>query len=164
MVYYEKSSISEFLQLDGATSKHFPLLCVYAADWRKCTLFLGHFQAVRILINGTEGVFWPDLSLSCPIYYIYSVQILHQELIWLMTQWHIIFMLSIASQVLIVALVLSVPSTLLTPGGVEFMVQHSGPWTASEFMKPISELIEHCGFLMGNILWHTVHITTSNIF
>ena len=32
-------------------------------------------------------------------------------------------MLSIASQLLTVALVLAVPSTLLTPGGAEFMVQ-----------------------------------------
>lgn len=61
-------------------------------------------------------------------------------------------MIIVASQLLPVALVLSVPSTLLTPGGVEFMVQCSGPWTESGCMELISELIEHRASLMGSIL------------
>ena len=64
-------------------------------------------------------------------------------------------MLPIASRLLTLALRRSrrCQTPLLTPGGVGFMVQCSGPRTASEFMKLISELIERRGFY-----YHIPHI------
>lgn len=132
---------------------------VYTADLRRSTLFLGHFQAVQIIIDDFEQLFHPDLSLSCSIYYIYSMQIIHSGTHLIngsVTHYiHVIRCFSIAFCGS--CLYCSVPSTLLTPGGVEFMVHCSGPQTASEFIKLISELIEHCGFLIANILWHIYH-------
>lgn len=79
-----------------------------------------------------------------------------------MAQWHIIFTVSVVSETLIVAFVFSVPSILVTPGGEEFMLQRSGPWTVSEFMKLNGELIERRGSLMGNI--SDIYIIMNHIF
>lgn len=138
-IYKEKMvrNFSNNMMLLVNDSPPLPHVWMYASDWRKCSLLLGQFQVVQIVIDDSERAFHPDPSLSRSINYIYSMQIIHPrtDLInGLVAHYiHVFYFLSIAH---CVSLQQSLPGILLTPGGERFMM-FPAPWTASEFMKPV---------------------------